>query len=172
MPVGNAATTGRSQDRTWASTPATEQPIPALIHPRDASHDRLDPHGNRPADSAAGLRDPGRDPIPLRHSGCRRACSFLGAEAWHHARLMAIEDDPEVLLELMELAVTWPELEYSETSTITPDRWMTFFENHSWADPDRVRRIFSVATDMVMTATRASKRATAATGCSRSTRST
>ena len=33
-----------------------------------------------------------------------------------------------------------------------------FVESHRWADPDRVERIFSVATDIAMTATRASKR--------------
>ncbi|RYP84459.1 hypothetical protein EKO23_15675 [Nocardioides guangzhouensis] len=57
----------------------------------------------------------------------------------------------------MELAVTWPELEYSETSTIRPDRWMTFVESHRWEDPDRVQRIFSLATDVVMAASRPSK---------------
>jgi hypothetical protein len=38
---------------------------------------------------------------------------------------------------------------------IPPDRWMAFVENHRWSDPDRVERIFSVATDLVMMAGRA-----------------
>lgn len=78
---------------------------------------------------------------------------------------MAIEDDPDVLLELMELAVTWPELEYSEMPIIPPDRWMIFVESHPWADPDRVERIFGVATDIVMAATRASKQRLAVSDC-------
>jgi hypothetical protein len=71
---------------------------------------------------------------------------------------MAIETDQDVLLELIELAVTWPELEYSETPTIAPDQWIPFVENHRWADPDRVERIFSVATDIAMATARASRR--------------
>jgi hypothetical protein len=78
---------------------------------------------------------------------------------------MTIEDDADVLLELMELAVTWAELEYTDTPTIPPDRWMTFAECHRWADPDRVERIFSVATDIAMTATRASRQRLAVSNC-------
>jgi len=91
-------------------------------------------------------------------SQCRQACGFDGATRWHHRRLMAIETDQDVLLELIELAVTWPELEYSETPTIAPDQWIPFVENHRWADPDRVERIFSVATDIAMATARASRR--------------
>ena len=71
---------------------------------------------------------------------------------------MTIESDQDVLLELIELAVTWPELEYAETPTIAPEQWVPFAESHRWADPDRVERIFSVANDIAMTAERASRR--------------
>jgi hypothetical protein len=55
------------------------------------------------------------------------------------------------------MALTWPELEYSETCTIPPESWMAFLESHRWTDPDRAERIFSLATDIVMTAKRASR---------------
>jgi hypothetical protein len=93
----------------------------------------------------------------VRAPGCRGACGFVSAAAWHHRRLVTIESDPEVLLELLELAVTWPELEYSETPTIAPEDWMSFVESHRWADPDRVERLFSVATDIARTAVRATR---------------
>ena len=92
---------------------------------------------------------------PGRHVRCRPTCAFDGATKRHHARLMAIEHDQDASLELMELAVTWSELEYSETRTIPPDSWMAFVESHRWEDPERVERIFSIATDIAMTAKRA-----------------
>jgi hypothetical protein len=89
---------------------------------------------------------------------CRDTCVFDAATEWHHRRLMTIESDPEVLLELIEVAVTWPELEYSETPTIAPEDWVPFVENHHWADQDRVERIFGLATDIAMNAMRATRR--------------
>lgn len=77
---------------------------------------------------------------------------------WHHRRLTAIEFDQDALLELIELAVTWPELEYADTRTIPPDRWLDFVGSHDWADPERVERIFNLAFDVAMAATRAARR--------------
>jgi hypothetical protein len=94
---------------------------------------------------------------PTHDTGCRGTCAFDGATASHHRMLMRIESDQDVLLELIELAVTWPELEYSDTPTIAPEDWMPFVESHHWADPARVERIFSVATDVAMTAIRATR---------------
>jgi len=94
--------------------------------------------------------------VPVRHLGCRVTCDFAGATVRHHGRLIAVEYDQDAVLELMELAVTWPELAYSKTETIPPNSWMTFAEAHRWADPDRVERIFSIATDIVRTARRSS----------------
>jgi hypothetical protein len=88
-----------------------------------------------------------------------------GATEGHHARLAAIEHDQDAVLDLMELALTWPELEYSEKSTIPPESWMAFLESHRWTDPDRAERIFSLATDIVMTAKRASRQRLAFSGC-------
>lgn len=91
-------------------------------------------------------------------SQCREACTFDAASRRHHRRLITIESDQDVLLELMELAVTWPELEYSETRKIEPEQWLRFVESHRWEDPRRVERIFSLASDIAMTATRANGR--------------
>ena len=95
----------------------------------------------------------------LRVMGCRGRCGF-GAETAtepHHRILMGIETDLDVLLELFELAVTWPELEYAESPVIGPEAWMQFFERHRWSDPDRAERIFSLATDIAMIAARAAR---------------
>jgi hypothetical protein len=78
---------------------------------------------------------------------------------------MTIESDQSVLLDLMELAITWPELEYSDTPTIAPAQWISFVENHRWSDLGRVERIFSVATDIAMTAARASRRPPQSSDC-------
>jgi hypothetical protein len=94
---------------------------------------------------------------PIPDQGCRDTCVFDAATEWHHRRLMTIESDQDVVLELIEVAVTWPELEYSETPTIAPEHWTTFVENHHWADQDRVERIFSLATDIAWNAMRASR---------------
>jgi hypothetical protein len=94
---------------------------------------------------------------PVRHSACRDTCAFDPAAETHHAVLTRMESDQDALLELFELALTWHELEYSEMPIIPPDQWMAFVENHHWSDPDRVERIFSVATDLVMMAGRATR---------------
>ena len=83
----------------------------------------------------------------------------------HHARLTAIEYDHDAVLELMELAVTWPELDYSEKETIPPECWMAFVDSHRWADPDRVERVFSIATDVVRTARRSRQQPIESLGC-------
>jgi hypothetical protein len=105
----------------------------------------------------ASVEDVGRR-TSMHGAHCRETCAFEAETQWHHRRLMTIESDGDVLIELIELAVTWPELEYSETPTIAPERWLSFFDSHRWADPDHVERIFSVATDIATTATRASRR--------------
>jgi hypothetical protein len=98
------------------------------------------------------------DLTSIHRAQWRETCTFGSATQWHHRRLMTIESDQDVLLDLMELAVTWPELEYSETSTVPPARWIPFAESHRWMDHERVERIFSLATDIALTAARASRR--------------
>jgi hypothetical protein len=90
--------------------------------------------------------------VPVCRTACRDTCAVDTATEWHHARLTRVEDDQDALLELLELAITWHELEYAESGIVTPDRWMAFVESHRWTDPERVERIFSLATDVVMMA--------------------
>jgi hypothetical protein len=111
-----------------------------------------------PDDQAlAVVHDIGPTPAPASNSRCRAACAFGGVMVEHHDRLRAIEEDPDALVELMELAVTLPELDYSEVPIIPPGLWMAFVDSHVWVSPHRVERTFSVATDIVRTAERASR---------------
>ncbi len=84
--------------------------------------------------------------------GIRAACSSACAvgPAWraHHDRLLRIEHDPDELVELMELALTWGELEYDTDTVIGPELWAGFAATHHWADPERAGRIFGLAIDI------------------------
>jgi hypothetical protein len=122
-----------------------------------APHRRCRPQRNlRRNDRAGAAGDQSLDPAPapLRSNEHRGRCVFGGPTTWHHDRLIAIDDDPDGLLELIELAVTWAELDYSTTPVIPPHRWMSFLHSHHWPDPHRAERILSIATHMAMTATR------------------
>jgi hypothetical protein len=110
-----------------------------------------------PAPSPFTVRDQLDPGSTTPRSTCLDTCGFEAAAQWHHARLTSVEHDPDALVELLELAVTWHELEYSQSAYIPPDQWMDFVVNHCWGDPDRVARVFSVATDVVMIAGRAIK---------------
>jgi hypothetical protein len=68
----------------------------------------------------------------------------------HHDRLLTVESDVDELLELVELAVTWGELDYSGAGVVPPGQWLEFAACHEWRDPDRAARIFSVATDIAL----------------------
>ena len=50
--------------------------------------------------------------VPLRLVTCRGICP-TGPTRAHHDRLLTIDTDEDALLELMDLAVTWHELDYS-----------------------------------------------------------
>ena len=89
---------------------------------------------------------------------CRGRCEFRDRTQWHHDRLLAILGDPDQLLELLELAVTWAELDYASRPVIPPHRWTSFLNSHNWPLPQHAERIFSLATDVAMTATRAASR--------------
>ena len=45
-------------------------------------------------------------------------------------------------LELLELAVTWSELDYSDVAVIPPSAWLEFAAEHRWHDPWMVERLF------------------------------
>ncbi len=89
---------------------------------------------------------------------CRAGCRVEPALRRHHDRLLTVESDVDELLELVELAVTWGELDYSGVGIVPPGQWLEFAACHEWRDPDRAARIFSVATDIAL---RAGRRETA-----------
>jgi hypothetical protein len=81
---------------------------------------------------------------------CRAGCRVDPALRRHHDRLLTVESDVDELLELIELAVTWGELNYCGVSVVPPGQWLEFAACHEWRDPDRAARIFSVATDIAL----------------------
>lgn len=81
---------------------------------------------------------------------CLPGCSVPPAARRHHDRLLTVEFDIDELLELIELAVTWGELDYSGAAVVPPDQWLDFAACHEWHNPDRAARIFSVATDIAL----------------------
>jgi len=81
---------------------------------------------------------------------CRAGCAVPPAARQHHDRLLTVEFDIGELLELIELAVTWSELDYSGAAVVPPAQWLDFAACHEWHDPDRAARIFSVATDIAL----------------------
>lgn len=76
-----------------------------------------------------------------------RPCEFSVDPALrsHHDRLLTVEAD---VAELLELAVTWGELDYSEAPVMGPSPWADFARPHFWADPQRAQRIFNLAADI------------------------
>jgi hypothetical protein len=81
-------------------------------------------------------------------AACTDRCAVPPALRAHHDRLLTVEHDVDEVLELMELAVTWGELEYGDEPLLGPDAWVRFAETHVWVDPDRAAWIFSLATDV------------------------
>jgi hypothetical protein len=100
---------------------------------------------------------PGTDDRVAAQS-CRAGCRVDPSLRRHHDRLLAVESDVDELLELIELAVTWGELNYCGVSVVPPGQWLEFAACHKWRDPERAARIFSVATDIAL---RAGQRETA-----------
>src|SRR5262245_36977421 len=88
-------------------------------------------------------------PVVVTSIRCGKRCAFgTGPLAAHHDRLLATETDLEALLEFMELAVTWGELDYSTSDVIPPPMWAAFWEQHGWRDATTMRRFFDLATDL------------------------
>jgi hypothetical protein len=85
---------------------------------------------------------------PVRLVTCRGECgTTLYRE--HHDQLLSIDTDPDALLALIELAVTWHELDYSAEPVVGPGDWSTFAERHRWAYPERAAWAFGLAVDIV-----------------------
>ncbi|GAA1875280.1 hypothetical protein GCM10009836_65670 [Pseudonocardia ailaonensis] len=81
---------------------------------------------------------------------CPAECRADTARRAHHDRLLAVESDPDAVLDLFETAVTWAELEYDESATVPPARWVEFAQMHRWQNPERALRLFSTAADAAL----------------------
>ena len=75
-------------------------------------------------------------------------CRFARIAPRHHDLLLNVEVDVATTIELMELATTWEEIDYSEEAVIPPRDWMDFATGHNWRDPELVLRLFSLAIDV------------------------
>ena len=83
-----------------------------------------------------------------RFFACRGQCAVADRHADHHDRLLTVDTDADALLELLEIAVTWHELDYSDSDLVRPTDWVTFADTHAWRYPDRAERAFSLAVDI------------------------
>jgi hypothetical protein len=96
--------------------------------------------------------------VPLPGSarcGCRPSLRHSA----HHERLLAVESDPDAVLDLVELAVTWGELDYTGADVLAPEAWLDFAADHAWLRPDRVMRLFALASDVALRGPRPAGRA-------------
>lgn len=80
---------------------------------------------------------------------CCRDCPGAAHGTAHHDRLLAVDVDADELLALLEIAVTWHELDYRGSDVVGPAAWPTFAHDHQWTDPERAERVFSLAVDIV-----------------------
>lgn len=101
-------------------------------------------------------RNPGGSRAPELRS-CDRHCGFGRALRSHHDRLLLVDTDIDEMLDLMELAVTWGELDYSNELVIPPSQWLDFLDRHQWRNPSRAARIFTLATDIALRSSSYSK---------------
>lgn len=75
-------------------------------------------------------------------------CRYARTAPRHHDLLVNVEADVALAVELLELATTWEELDYSGEAVIPPSDWLDFAATHNWRDPELAVRLFSVATDV------------------------
>ncbi|MDQ4096839.1 MAG: hypothetical protein M3144_03075, partial [Actinomycetota bacterium] len=83
---------------------------------------------------------------------------FASAAPAHHDQLLQAGSNVAMALELMELAITWNELDYSQEAVIAPPDWMEFAADHIWQDSDVALRLFSAALDIALRGTRVTDR--------------
>jgi hypothetical protein len=89
-------------------------------------------------------------PLPLDHGGTPCGCPAGLRRSAHHDRLLAVDSDPEAVLDLFELAVTWGELDYTGADVLPPEAWLDFAADHVWRRPERVERTFALAADVAL----------------------
>ncbi|MDD7938298.1 hypothetical protein PHK61_07690 [Actinomycetospora lutea] len=80
----------------------------------------------------------------------RCGCAPSRRRSAHHDRLLAVESDPDAVLDLFEIAVTWGELDYTHEDVLSPESWLDFASDHVWRCPDRVLRLFALAADVAL----------------------
>jgi hypothetical protein len=85
---------------------------------------------------------------------CNASCPFRRFMSTHHDSLLTVTDSLDSALDLLELAVTWDELDYSEKRLIGPSQWDDFLAAHQWTDFARAQRLFGLAADIVRQARR------------------
>lgn len=104
-------------------------------------------HAVRSADLDLSGTEAGRAATAAR---CIGPCEFRAATSWHHDQLLAAADSVDGALDLVDLALTWGELDYSGEQFIGPIRWAQFAAEHRWPDPARAKRLFWLAEDIAM----------------------
>ena len=80
---------------------------------------------------------------------CCCDCAATAELVAHHHRLLLVDVNVDELLALMEMALTWHELDYSSCDVLGPQHWLTFAQRHSWTHPERAESAFSLAVDIV-----------------------
>lgn len=88
-------------------------------------------------------------PMPVEQDA-RCGCPPSLRRCAHHDRLLAVESDPDAVLDLFELAVTWSELDYTGQDVLPPEAWLDFADEHCWRRPERVMRLFALASDVAL----------------------
>jgi hypothetical protein len=92
----------------------------------------------------------------VQGASCPQGCSFDGVTIEHHDQLLTVDQNLDQAMALMELAVTWGELDYSEAPLIPPSQWSDFVACHRWQAQDRAQRVFSLAIDVATHSVKAS----------------
>lgn len=76
-------------------------------------------------------------------------CRFANMRG-HHDRLVRAATDVAMTVDLLELAVTWNELDYSREPLIPPADWLDFVGQHRWPDVTMAERLFTAAADVAL----------------------
>lgn len=81
---------------------------------------------------------------------CIGDCAFRRRASAHHDLLLGVTDSIDRAIDLLELAVTWGELEYSHEDLIRPSQWPSFLASHRWPDARRAESLFRLAADIAL----------------------
>ena len=86
-------------------------------------------------------------PAVSRSAAC--PCRFAIAAPAHHDQLLRAPSEVGMALELVALATTWDEIDYSGEALIPPADWLAFAAAHAWPNHETAERLFGVAVDVV-----------------------